>query len=320
MARRRATLWVAAVLGASALVWAAADLGLERVGFAATVPPKLRGAEEAASVLARLFGALVLCLYPSEGAGRRLHWVASGLVLLGAGHLFYGYLAPLFDAPASLDEGLLAGLVVRTLSCVLFVVGLAPATPPRFSRRVGLGVLVDDVRASAAAERDGFALAPRQVPVAGLLSVAASYAEALPGGHRFSIFDESDGIFVLADPGRIGQVLRNLIHNAAKYSPAGSEITLRAEPMEGNRSVRLSVMDWGLGIHPDDLERVFEKFGRGRDPDGRRVGGVGLGLYLSRQIARSHGSDLTVRSAPGDGSAFAFELEASARTSRRERR
>jgi two-component system, OmpR family, phosphate regulon sensor histidine kinase PhoR len=57
------------------------------------------------------------------------------------------------------------------------------------------------------------------------------------------------------------------------------------------------------------LERIFEKFGRGQNGTGGRVSGAGLGLYVSRRIVRAHGSDLTVRSKPGAGSVFAFELE-----------
>jgi len=113
---------------------------------------------------------------------------------------------------------------------------------------------------------------------------------------------------VLADRDRIGQVLRNLLCNAAKYSPEGTRISLRAASAGGGR-VRIEVADCGPGIHPDDLERIFEKFGRGRNGKDGRVTGAGLGLYLSRRIVRAHGSDLTVRTGPGAGSVFAFELE-----------
>ena len=68
---------------------------------------------------------------------------------------------------------------------------------------------------------------------------------------------------MLADPERIGQVLRNLLSNAAKYSPEGTPIELRVIGKEGR--VRIEVADHGQGIHPDDVPRIFEKFGRGRD-------------------------------------------------------
>ena len=111
-----------------------------------------------------------------------------------------------------------------------------------------------------------------------------------------------------ADPERVGQVLRNLLSNAAKYSLQGEPIELRAKRIQ-QRTLRIEVADHGIGIRRDDQVRIFEKFGRGRDLEGRKVAGVGLGLYLSRRIIRSHGSELTVSSAPGEGSVFGFELE-----------
>jgi signal transduction histidine kinase len=112
---------------------------------------------------------------------------------------------------------------------------------------------------------------------------------------------------VLADRERIGQVLRNLLSNAAKYSGPRAPIELCAE--RHGDYVRFTVRDEGYGIHPDDMERIFEKFGRGRDRSGRRVTGVGLGLYLSRRIVQLHGSELEVDSALDEGSSFSFELE-----------
>lgn len=116
------------------------------------------------------------------------------------------------------------------------------------------------------------------------------------------------GVQVFADPIRIGQVLRNLLGNAAKYSPPGSPIALSA--VATAERIRIEVVDRGMGIEPGDLDRIFHKFGRGRNAVGGRVPGVGLGLYLSRRIVRLHGTDLTVHSQPGVGSTFGFELEA----------
>lgn len=166
--------------------------------------------------------------------------------------------------------------------------------------------LVADVRTSAAIERDDFAVRRRPVTVKDLLRPMVSFVETLPGAHPVEI-TLVDAI-VLADMERIGQVLRNLLSNAANYSLDGTPIELRALVV-GSR-VRIEVTDHGLGIHPQDLQRIFEKFGRGRDQTGRRVPGVGLGLYLSRRIIQLHGTDLEVRSTPGAGSTFAFELEA----------
>ena len=166
--------------------------------------------------------------------------------------------------------------------------------------------LVADVRAAAEAERDDFALQPRPVPVRTLLGDTTAYAMALPGNHPLAVENATD-VAVRADRMRIGQVVRNLLTNAAKYSPPGTPITLRTTRRGGH--VLIEVVDRGYGIHPDDLSRIFEKFGRGRDVAGEKRAGVGLGLYLSRRIVRAHGSDLTVDSTPGRGCIFRFELE-----------
>ncbi len=169
-----------------------------------------------------------------------------------------------------------------------------------------LRALVADVQAIATIERDDFSVHPRPVAVEALLADAVAFARTLPGDHPLSTEVEVDGQ-VQADRERIGQVLRNLLANAAKYSPSGAPITLRAR-RSGDR-VRIEVSDRGPGIHPDDLPRIFQKFGRGRDEAGRHIPGVGLGLYLSRRIAQAHGTDLMVASTPGDGATFGFELE-----------
>lgn len=177
-----------------------------------------------------------------------------------------------------------------------------------------LNSLLEDVQASAAVERDDFAVRIKPVPLKNLMETAARFAGVLPGDHPVVVKSLSGGM-VMADEERIGQVLRNLVSNAAKYSPDGARIELRAVPVMVPGSagaagrVRVEVADRGIGIHPEDMSRIFEKFGRGRDREGRKTAGVGLGLYLSRRIARAHGTELTVRSAPGAGSVFAFELE-----------
>jgi signal transduction histidine kinase len=173
-----------------------------------------------------------------------------------------------------------------------------------------LSVLVRDVRAAAAVERGDFEVETHPLPLKEILADAEGYARTLPGDHPVKSRLE-DGLDpaerVLADPKRISQVLRNLLSNAAKYSADGAPVEINAR-REGGR-IRIEVADSGPGIHPDELARIFEKFGRGRDYRGRKVSGVGLGLYLSRRIVRSHGSELRVRTQPGAGSVFGFDLE-----------
>jgi signal transduction histidine kinase len=169
-----------------------------------------------------------------------------------------------------------------------------------------LTALVADIQVAATVERDDFAVHPRPVPVSVLLADAAAFARALPGDHPLTT-TLATYEWVWADPERIGQVLRNLLGNAAKFSPAGTPIELRAALHEGR--VRIAVADHGFGIHPDDVACIFEKFGRGHHPSGRTVAGVGLGLYLSRRIVRAHGGELSVDSTSGGGAVFALDLE-----------
>src|SRR5438270_6088599 len=108
---------------------------------------------------------------------------------------------------------------------------------------------------------------------------------------------------VLADPERISLVLTNLIANAVSHSPAGATVELRAEPED--RQVRFQVLDHGDGIPAEYQERIFEKFFR---IPGTRGEGIGLGLYISREIVRAHGGEMGVESRPGQGSRFWFTL------------
>lgn len=172
-----------------------------------------------------------------------------------------------------------------------------------------LNALIGDVRAAAAVERDDFEISIHPIPVRDLLFAARSYAMTLPGDHPVgvSLADTLMTEKVNADPERVGQVLRNLISNAAKYSPDGAPIELRAR--RSHDRVRIEVADRGPGIRSEDKVRIFEKFGRGRASNGSKVAGVGLGLYLSRRIAQAHGGDLALDSRPGGGSVFGLDLE-----------
>jgi two-component system phosphate regulon sensor histidine kinase PhoR len=172
-----------------------------------------------------------------------------------------------------------------------------------------LTILVRDVRVVSEVEREGFEIETRRLGLEELLADAQTYAGSLPVDHPVRLVRKGNlprGRYVLADPERIGQVLRNLLSNAAKYSPEGAPIELRVIGKEGQ--VRVEIADNGQAIHPDEVSRIFEKFGRGRNADNRKMPGVGLGLYLSRRIVRGHGSELTVRTRAGEGSVFGFDL------------
>ena len=107
----------------------------------------------------------------------------------------------------------------------------------------------------------------------------------------------------IGDFGRVLQILVNLIGNAVRYSPEESAVWVRSE-VEGDTAVVI-VADQGKGIAPDDQQRIFEKFER---VDPNEPGGSGLGLYISRRLARAMGGDITVDSAPGKGARFILTL------------
>jgi two-component system, OmpR family, sensor kinase len=101
-------------------------------------------------------------------------------------------------------------------------------------------------------------------------------------------------------------VLTNLLSNACRYSPPRSEILIRARVVDGERAT-IDVVDRGPGIAPDQLERLFTAFYRG-SAAARHKGGLGLGLYITREIVRRHGGVVRVASTPGQGATFTVEL------------
>ena len=104
------------------------------------------------------------------------------------------------------------------------------------------------------------------------------------------------------DPRRIGQVVENLVENAVKYSPDGSEVSV--EVAQRNGEAFIDVTDEGIGIPAGDLPQVFERFHRASNVDDRRFAGMGLGLFICKGIVEQHGGRIWVESRVGTGSTF----------------
>ncbi len=140
-------------------------------------------------------------------------------------------------------------------------------------------------------------------------SVAAVLGRLAPviEAHPVAVEVDAD-LAVWADPSLLEHVLENLLSNAARHTPAGTEVVVRA--WRRGADVEVEVADDGPGIPADDLPHVIERFYRVGEPTTRPSGGLGLGLALSQQILQAHGQELTVRSEPGRGTVFAFELRA----------
>jgi PAS domain S-box-containing protein len=111
-----------------------------------------------------------------------------------------------------------------------------------------------------------------------------------------------------ADRDKMQQVLINLLGNAVKFTPKGGRVTVAARHDERARTVLVSVSDTGIGIPPERLGSVFERFVQLEEGHTRRAEGTGLGLAISRDLARGMGGDLTVESTPGVGSTFTLSL------------
>jgi signal transduction histidine kinase len=115
-------------------------------------------------------------------------------------------------------------------------------------------------------------------------------------------------IVARADPEKVTQILVNLLSNAMKFTPAGGHIS--AECAAVDDAVSLSISDTGLGIAPEKLETIFEPFVQLKEGLSDREGGIGLGLSISRDLARAMKGDLTVESTEGKGTRFTLSLPA----------
>ena len=120
-------------------------------------------------------------------------------------------------------------------------------------------------------------------------------------------FDFGGGEFTVhVDPDRMRQVVDNLLSNALKYSPDGTDIDVVVTLVEG--SVLTSVVDHGIGIPRDEIPQLFERFHRARNVSSRYYGGLGLGLYIARAIVEAHSGAIAVESEEGQGSRFTIRL------------
>jgi len=134
--------------------------------------------------------------------------------------------------------------------------------------------------------------------VTGILAEAAEQVAILDASRSVDQTCAAD-LAVQGDRDQLARMLRNLVENAVKYSPAGSRIALTARRTD--RDVSIEVGDQGVGIDAADLPHIFEPFFRADRSRTRRTGGSGLGLAIVRAIVQGHGGRIAVESAPGRG-------------------
>lgn len=165
--------------------------------------------------------------------------------------------------------------------------------------------LLEDLADLEVVESEGFSTVADHIDVSDVARQAAGIlnVRAREKGIAVEVPHSSETLPAVAEFRRVLQILLNLIGNAIRYSPEGSQIWVRLEARDGRAYV--TVADQGAGLATEDHDRVFEKFERlGRNGDG----GSGLGLYISRRLARAMGGEITVESAPGQGARFMLEL------------
>jgi signal transduction histidine kinase len=125
-------------------------------------------------------------------------------------------------------------------------------------------------------------------------------------GHKLDLEVPADPVVVVGDEDRLVTIVTNLLENAIKYSPQGGPV--QCAVARSGDTASITVSDKGVGIASSDLPRLFNRFERLHNRETSHVGGTGLGLYLSRELARQHGGDLAVESRPRAGSTFTLTL------------
>jgi signal transduction histidine kinase/CheY-like chemotaxis protein len=168
--------------------------------------------------------------------------------------------------------------------------------------------LVDDLLDVSRITRGKVELRPEPLQVGDLIARAIEVVAPLLKEHRHLLsVDIAGGLAVHGDPTRLSQVMSNLLTNAAKYTPSGGRIAVRAWS-DGDRAM-ISVTDNGIGIEPAMLERVFEPFAQARQAIDRAQGGLGLGLAIVDNLVKLHRGTVTAHSdGPGRGSVFTLAL------------
>ncbi len=212
-----------------------------------------------------------------------------------ASHELRGPLAVVHGYLSMMEEGSLKG---RQLQSVL---------PTMSGKLREMNMLVNEMLETARLEDDRLQLTLRDVDLVDAARRAlAEAATLLRPGHRLETDLPDVEVTVRADPTRLDTIIANLIRNAIKYSPEGGLV--RVSVSSTGTLGRLTVADQGLGIAEADFPRLFTRFGRLVTPENSHIQGTGLGLYLSRQLARMHGGDIAAASVAGAGSTFTVTL------------
>jgi signal transduction histidine kinase len=193
-----------------------------------------------------------------------------------------------------LDSGALGELAPRARSVL----------PLLISKSDEVNWMIEQMIEASRLEEGRLALKRQRADIVELTDSAIDGVRMLLSGHELKVDMPVQSIEADVDPDRFQIVVRNLLSNAAKYSPTGTDIEVDVRCVGDCASV--AVTDHGTGIAQDDQARLFTRFGR--IESSVHVQGTGLGLWLSREIALMHDGDVTVDSRVGAGSTFTFTV------------
>jgi len=190
--------------------------------------------------------------------------------------------------------------------------------------------LINDVLDLSKIEAGKLELSPDAVGLAELVEGVLATVKSLAMKKRIRLMSTHAPELppVWADPPRLKQILYNLLSNAIKFTPEGGQVSVAARMPDDRRGaqaqsstgeetlaprqyVEVAVTDTGIGIPPEDFERIFGEFEQVTDPARRHQEGTGLGLALVKRLVEMHGGEIRVESAPGRGSTFTFTLPTS---------
>jgi signal transduction histidine kinase len=169
-----------------------------------------------------------------------------------------------------------------------------------------LAELIDNLLDASRVQAGNFRLTLVELDIDEVVVKVVKKFQMQARGHRLIADIRSDLPLVHADEARITQVLSNLISNAIKYTPEGSEV--RVTGSETPKDVIITVHDQGQGIQPEEQAQLFTRFYRADNPATHRAQGAGLGLYLSKAIIEAHGGRIWAESDGKTGSHFSFSL------------
>jgi PAS domain S-box-containing protein len=171
---------------------------------------------------------------------------------------------------------------------------------------ISLGKFIEDILNVSRLEAGWVQVCKEPVTLMPLIKRTVNLLRVKTDKHRFKVITSGDVPFVVGDSGKIEVILNNLLENAVKYSPAGGNIVV--EVREDSDRVITRVIDEGIGIPEDQLDKIFERFHRVDSGDGQTIYGYGLGLYTSKKLTELQGGKLSVQSKLGEGSCFSFSL------------